>query len=124
MAKIKAQIEHQSGIPLGGLGTGTVEIRPDGYFHEWQIFNLGRWAPQQPECCKQGPGPNMPPGSLAFYLRTEQAGRGTGLLSAGSGFAPISTTCIRSRGARAPRRSSSMGASPSRGSATSTATCP
>ncbi|MBC7288062.1 MAG: hypothetical protein H5T86_08495, partial [Armatimonadetes bacterium] len=29
----------RSGIPLGGLGCGTVEIRGDGAFHEWQIFN-------------------------------------------------------------------------------------
>lgn len=29
----------RSGIPLGGLGTGTVEIRPNGGFEEWQIFN-------------------------------------------------------------------------------------
>jgi len=28
-----------SGIPLGGLGAGSVEIRADGRFHEWQIMN-------------------------------------------------------------------------------------
>jgi uncharacterized protein (DUF608 family) len=44
-----------------------VEIWPDGYFHEWQIFNLGRWAPQQPECCRVE-GPDMPPGALAFFV--------------------------------------------------------
>jgi uncharacterized protein (DUF608 family) len=27
------------GVPLGGLGTGTVELRADGSFREWQIFN-------------------------------------------------------------------------------------
>jgi uncharacterized protein (DUF608 family) len=31
-----------SGIPLGGIGCGTVEIRADGNFHDWQIFN--NWA--------------------------------------------------------------------------------
>lgn len=30
-----------SGIPLGGIGAGSVEIRDDGLFHEWQIF--GNW---------------------------------------------------------------------------------
>jgi non-lysosomal glucosylceramidase len=33
-----------SGAPLGGIGTGFVEIRADGCFHEWQIFNAGPWA--------------------------------------------------------------------------------
>lgn len=33
-----------SGIPLGGIGCGTVEIRGDGRFNEWHIFNNGRWA--------------------------------------------------------------------------------
>src|ERR1035441_3683422 len=33
-----------SGAPLGGLGTGFIELRPDGCFHEWQIFNSGPWA--------------------------------------------------------------------------------
>ena len=67
MKTLKTQAEHTSGIPLGGLGTGSVEIWPDGYFHEWQIFNLGRWAPQQPECCRVE-GPDMPPGALAFFV--------------------------------------------------------
>ena len=31
-----------SGIPLGGMGAGTFEIRADGRTHEWQIFN--NWA--------------------------------------------------------------------------------
>lgn len=28
-----------SGVPLGGLGAGSVELRTDGLFHEWQIMN-------------------------------------------------------------------------------------
>lgn len=31
-----------SGIPLGGMGAGTFEIRADGRLHEWQVFN--NWA--------------------------------------------------------------------------------
>ena len=72
MATMKGLMAQTSGIPLGGLGTGSVEIRPDGYFHEWQIFNLGRWAPRQPECCRTE-GPDMPPGSLAFFVQTKTA---------------------------------------------------
>ena len=31
-----------SGIPLGGMGAGTFELRADGGMYEWQIFN--NWA--------------------------------------------------------------------------------
>ncbi|MEI6217620.1 MAG: GH116 family glycosyl-hydrolase, partial [bacterium] len=75
MAVIRSRTEHSSGIPLGGLGTGSIEIRPDGYFHEWQIFNLGIWAPYhfQPEFSRKEP-PTMRPGALAFYARVEPEG--------------------------------------------------
>ncbi|MFP4069992.1 MAG: GH116 family glycosyl-hydrolase [Opitutales bacterium] len=33
-----------SGIPLGGLGAGCFEIREDGRFHNWQIFNNYPWS--------------------------------------------------------------------------------
>ena len=33
----------ESGIPLGGIGTGSFEIRADGKFYEWQIFNNKPW---------------------------------------------------------------------------------
>ncbi|HEY3268385.1 MAG TPA: GH116 family glycosyl hydrolase [Armatimonadota bacterium] len=68
---INAATGHVSGIPLGGLGTGSVEIRPDGYFHDWLIFNQGQWAPQQPEH-ERNAGPDMPLSALAFFLRTRQ----------------------------------------------------
>src|SRR5580700_1375986 len=29
----------RSAVPLGGLGSGTVELRADGSFHDWNIFN-------------------------------------------------------------------------------------
>jgi len=74
MATLAARIAHHSGIPLGGLGTGSVEIRPDGYFHEWQILNLGPWSPRQPECCKRESGPDLPPNALAFFLRAQTGG--------------------------------------------------
>lgn len=76
MVAIKGRIAHTSGIPLGGLGTGSVEIRPDGYFHEWQIFNLGWWAPQQPDCCKdRSLWPELPPHALSFFVRAQVNGR-------------------------------------------------
>jgi uncharacterized protein (DUF608 family) len=33
-----------SGAPLGGVGTGFLELRPDGCFYEWQILNSGAWG--------------------------------------------------------------------------------
>lgn len=36
-----------SGIPLGGLGTGSLEIRADGRLYEWTIFNNGGYAERQ-----------------------------------------------------------------------------
>jgi uncharacterized protein (DUF608 family) len=50
-----------SGIPLGGLGTGTVEIRNDGLFHEWQIMNNAPWGP--------GAGASIPADALFFGLQ-------------------------------------------------------
>ena len=71
MPTFEGGVVQGSGIPLGGLGTGSVEIRPDGYFHEWQVFNLDMWAPRQPDCCQVKP-PVMDPGDLAFLVRTQQ----------------------------------------------------
>ncbi len=67
MKIITTSPSHNSGVPLGGIGTGTVEVHPDGYFHQWQIFNLGQWAPQQPDCCPVE-APDMGPGALAFHV--------------------------------------------------------
>ena len=63
----------RSGMPLGGLGTGTVELRPDGCFHDWQIFN-------DYTCPTVTPNPYPPPRMTAldahFALRVQSEGRG------------------------------------------------
>jgi len=64
-------VAHSSGIPLGGIGAGTIELRPDGYFHDWLIFNTGGWAPSQPEH-ERDSRPDMPVGALSFFIRTKQ----------------------------------------------------
>ncbi|MBR3178293.1 MAG: hypothetical protein IKF49_02175 [Clostridia bacterium] len=60
-----------SGVPLGGLGTGSIELRPDGEFHSWQIANPLRFR----QDCRKKPdaddGENLT-GSLSFCLRTEE----------------------------------------------------
>jgi uncharacterized protein (DUF608 family) len=50
-----------SGIPLGGLGTGSVELRSDGYFHEWQIMNNRPWG--------AGPEITVPQNSALFAMQ-------------------------------------------------------
>lgn len=41
---LPSTIAMGSGAPLGGIGTGFLEVRPDGCFYEWQILNSGQWA--------------------------------------------------------------------------------
>jgi uncharacterized protein (DUF608 family) len=41
---IRGTSKPLSGIPLGGIGTGSIELRSDGRFHEWQIFNNPPWS--------------------------------------------------------------------------------
>lgn len=60
-----------SGIPLGGIGAGSVEIRPDGTFQEWLIFNMGGFSPSQPDH-EKGAWPDMGTDALQFYVRTQQ----------------------------------------------------
>lgn len=78
MTKIYSTIKHDSGIPLGGIGTGTVEIREDGLFHEWQIFNIGKWSPASDQCCcsaAKPPADVMRPQDLLFAVRVKQQGK-------------------------------------------------
>jgi uncharacterized protein (DUF608 family) len=35
---------RNSGLPLGGIGAGSVEIRPDGTFHRWLLMNNRPWG--------------------------------------------------------------------------------
>jgi uncharacterized protein (DUF608 family) len=35
---------QHSGIPLGGLGTGTVTVQADGWFHDWRFMNSAPWG--------------------------------------------------------------------------------
>ena len=42
MAKIITTKTHSSGIALGGIGSGSVELLPDGEFHCWLVANQPR----------------------------------------------------------------------------------
>lgn len=35
MATLTTKPQQRSGVPLGALGAGSIELRPDGEFHEW-----------------------------------------------------------------------------------------
>ena len=63
---------QSSGIVLGGLGTGGLEIWDDGRFHLWQIFNNGTFVSGR---FRTPLPPAMPSTGLFFALRTETAGR-------------------------------------------------
>ena len=67
---IPATMPMGSGAPLGGIGTGFVEIRADGCFYEWQIFNSGLWAQNARSTTAPPPaGPQY----LRFVLRAGKA---------------------------------------------------
>ena len=67
MARITTVKNHASGIALGGIGAGSVELLPDGEFHFWQIAN----PPRVTRVCFEdkvddGEGST---GALSFYVR-------------------------------------------------------
>ncbi|MDE3201160.1 MAG: hypothetical protein KGN79_09575 [Acidobacteriota bacterium] len=66
---IPATMPMGSGAPLGGIGTGFVEIRADGCFYEWQIFNSNDWAQDAKSTTAPFPaGPQV----LRFLLRVKK----------------------------------------------------
>ncbi len=67
MAKITTTKTHMSGIALGGIGAGSVELFPDGEFHSWLIAN----QPRITKVCferKEDDGEGST-GALSFYVR-------------------------------------------------------
>lgn len=71
MPKITTTKNHSSGIALGGIGAGSVELLPDGEFHSWLIAN----QPRLTEVCfedKVDDGESST-GALSFYVREQKA---------------------------------------------------
>ena len=62
-----------SGIALGGIGAGSVELLPDGEFHYWQIAN----PPRLTKVCWESKADDgeSHTGALSFWVRTQQAGK-------------------------------------------------
>ena len=69
MAKIITTKTHTSGVALGGIGSGTVELLPDGEFHYWQISNCDRLTRVSWE--KKVDDGERNTGALSFYVRSE-----------------------------------------------------
>ncbi len=72
MSKIVMTKPSGSGIALGGIGAGSVELLPDGEFHFWQIAN----PPRMTEVCwesKAYDGESRT-GALSFWARARQEG--------------------------------------------------
>lgn len=71
MRTIVHRQEQQNGMALGGLGTGSVEIMPDGCLANWEIFNLGKWACTEPLKYGKQDLPDYGQDALPFYIRTK-----------------------------------------------------
>lgn len=70
MAKITTYKNHTSGIALGGIGAGSVELLPDGEFHSWQIANPPRFAKISLE--KNVDDGENNTGALSFWVREKR----------------------------------------------------
>lgn len=61
-----------SGINLGGMGTGGVELWPDGRFHNWCVANGSQWAGYSTEWGQHVmPQPTVKPGDADVFIRIE-----------------------------------------------------
>lgn len=70
MAKIVSTKPSGSGIALGGIGAGSVELQPDGEFHFWQIAN----PPRLTEVCWENKADDgeSHTGALSFWVRAQR----------------------------------------------------
>ena len=71
MARIVTTKTHMSGIALGGIGAGSIELFPDGEFHSWLIAN----QPRISEVCfeRKADDGEGSTGALSFYVREKRA---------------------------------------------------
>ena len=71
MARITMTKPHNSGVALGGIGSGTVELLSDGEFHYWQIANQPRLTKVSWEEHVDDGDANT--GALSFWVRSQTA---------------------------------------------------
>ncbi len=70
MAKITTTKAHTSGIALGGIGSGSVELLPDGEFHYWLIANQPRLTTRCNE--EKVDDGESSTGALSFWVRAQK----------------------------------------------------
>ena len=70
MPKITTTKAHTSGIALGGIGAGSVELLPDGELHYWQIANPPRLSKRSNEDKVDDGEGNT--GALSFWIREKR----------------------------------------------------
>lgn len=75
---IHMEPQQITGVMLGGIGTGFLELQPDGCIHDWSIFNRGAWAYQSIFIAKDPRDrqelTDVTPDSWQFYIRTKASG--------------------------------------------------
>ena len=72
MAKFTTTKAQACGIVFGGIGTGSVELFPDGEFHQWQVANVEKWAfARNGRIADDG---EEHTGALSFWVRTQAEG--------------------------------------------------
>lgn len=70
----KAENRVRSGIAIGGLGTGSVELRKDGQFYNWTLFNNWPLGTGEPLTEKTFPRTNSEDAYLFFLVRFQVEG--------------------------------------------------
>lgn len=70
MPEIITTKTHVSGITLGGIGAGSVELLPDGELHFWQIANPPRFTDSSNE--KKVDDGEGSTGALSFWIREKK----------------------------------------------------
>lgn len=69
-----AQQRVRSGIAMGGIGAGSVELRKDGQFYNWNIMNNWPMGTGEPFKLKQLPHSDGEEALLFFLVRYQQEG--------------------------------------------------
>lgn len=95
---IRTSFVNSSGLNLGGLGCGGIELWPDGTFHHPQFLNNRPWARMrdQPDNGYSPAEPRFLPEDMYFLLRVKEEGKPVQMrfLMVGHGSSFIAMGCL------------------------------